>query len=86
MNVGVLSFSSVIKGYRSGWRVMLPHSFPGYSVSVGFSPVVTPGGDYVALGDTERVSFAARRTKRNPRKWVVKKRGLKFVSHIRSSS
>ena len=31
---------------------MLLHSSPGYSVSVGFSPVVTPGGDYVALGDT----------------------------------
>ena len=27
----------------------------GCSVSVGFSPVVTPGADRVALGDTERI-------------------------------
>ena len=54
-----------------------PHS-PGYSVSVGFSPVVTLGGDLVALGDIERINFAARRTKRNPRMWVVKKCGSQF--------
>jgi len=47
---------------------------PGYSVSVGFSPNVTLGGDRVALGDTEHINFASSRIKRNPLKWVVKKR------------
>ena len=46
---------------------------PGCLVLVGFSPVVTLGGDGVALRDTECISFAARRTRSNPRKWVVNK-------------
>ena len=38
---------------------------PCYLISVGFSPVVTPGRDRVALGDIECISFAAKRIKRN---------------------
>jgi len=55
---------------------------PVGSVSSEIPLVVTPGGDRVADMDTKHVekddSDAARRTKGNPRKWVVKK----HVSHV----
>ena len=49
------------------------------SVSVKISPDVTPGGDQVVSLDAEqnegKVNFiAAEGTKKNPQKWVVKKR------------
>ena len=58
------------------------HAIPRYPigfVSFGISPIMTLGGDYATLFDTEHVRevvlVAARRTKLNPRKWVVKKYG-----------
>ena len=41
---------------------------PDCLVPFGFSPVMTPGEDCVALKDTEHISLASKRTKRNPRK------------------
>jgi len=55
---------------------------PGGSVSSGILSVVTPGRDRVADMDIEYVekiiSVASKGTNRNPRKWVVRKRG----SHV----
>ena len=55
-----------------------PHSSIGL-VSSEISSVVTPDGDRVADMDAEHVekiiSIVSRGTKRNSRKWVVKKRG-----------
>ena len=46
-------------------------SSPVGSVSVGISPVVTPGGDRVAVLDAEQIEhvdlIAAKRTKLNPK-------------------
>ena len=45
-----------------------PPSLVG-SVSVGISPVVTPGRDCVIMSDVKQVElFAAKRSKLNPRK------------------
>ena len=56
--------------------------YPVGSVSSGILSVVTPSGDRVADMETEHVekdgSKAARETKRNPLRWVEKKR----VSYI----
>jgi len=50
---------------------------PVSSLSSVISSIVTPGGDRVAVMNTEHVekvdSVAVRGTKGNPRKWVVKK-------------
>ena len=47
---------------------------PVGSVSVGISPGVTPGGDHVAVLDTEQVDLiAVKGTKLNPGKCIKKR-------------
>ena len=49
---------------------------PVGSVSVGISPDVAPGGDHIAVLDTEQVDLSAvKGTKKNLQHWVMKKRG-----------
>ena len=51
-------------------------SSPVGSVSIGISTDVTPDGDRVVILNAEQVNLiAAKRTKKNPQKWVVKKHG-----------
>jgi len=56
------------------------------SILFEISPDVTPGRDHVASLDVKHIEekvidlIAAKRTKKNPQKWVVKSMDLKLVS------